>query len=110
MEVRLRKCVTKRLNSSPQTDIFIARFVRNGILLAATVGRQHACECRSVQDSAKSTGPDVDIVEQFLTWAVSLEVHPYRFGLLFEEKGKVFRRLAMRGLLVATQKSGVSIC
>ena len=91
MEVRLRKYVIKRLNSSPQTDTFIARFIRIGLLLAMTVGRQQPWKCRSIEYSARRTGLDSKTVKQFvLTWAVTLEVHPSRFGLLFEEKGKVF--------------------
>lgn len=61
------------------------------MLLAVTIGRQQPWKCRGIQYSAKRTGLDAETVKSLvLTWAVTLDVHPYRFGLLFEGKGKVF--------------------
>ena len=91
MEVRLRKFVTKRLNTSTQSDLFIARFIRIGFQLAVTMGRQQPWKCRGLQYSARNATMDPETVKQFvMTWATTLEVHPYHFGLQFEEKGQFF--------------------
>ena len=91
MEVRLRRFVTKRLNTSPQSDLFIARFIRIGFQLAVTIGRQQPWKCRGLQYSARGTTMDLETVKQFvMNWATTLEVHPYHFGLQFEEKGQFF--------------------
>ena len=91
MEVRLRKFVTKRLDTSTQNDLFIARFIRIGFQLAVTIGRQQPWKCCGLQYSAHGTTMNLETVKQFvMTWATTLEVHPYRFGLQFEEKGQFF--------------------
>ena len=88
-EVRLRKFVTKRLNTSPQNDQFIARFIRIGFQLAVTIGRQQPWKWCGLQYSAPGISMDLKTVKQFvMTWATTLEVHPYHFGLQFEEKGQ----------------------
>ena len=90
MEVRFRKTAVRRLNCERNIR-FIAKFVRVGLWLAHMVGRQEPSLCRAIQYSLRNDEMSADDVKQMIyNWAVTLEMHPYRFGLLLQEDGEVF--------------------
>lgn len=90
MEVRFRKTAVRRLNCERNIR-FIAKFVRVGLWLAMMVGRQEPSLCRAIQYSLRNDEMSADDVKQMIyNWAVTLEIHPYRFGLLLQEEGEVF--------------------
>ena len=90
MEVRFRKTAVRRLNCERNIR-FIAKFVRVGLWLAQMVGRQEPSLCRAIQYSLRNDEMSPEDVKQMIyNWAVTLEIHPYRFGLLLQEEGEVF--------------------
>ena len=90
MEVRFRKTVVRRLNCERNMR-FIAKFVRVGLWLAMMVGRQEPSLCSAIQYSLRNDEMSAEDVKQMIyNWAVTVEMHPYRFGLLLQEEGEVF--------------------
>lgn len=90
MEVRFRKTAVRRMNCERNIR-FIAKFVRVGLWLAMMVGRQEPSLCRAIQYSLRNDEMSAEDVKQMIyNWAVTLEIHPYRFGLLLQEEGEIF--------------------
>ena len=90
MEVRFRKTAVRRLNCERNIR-FIAKFVRVGLWLAHMVGRQEPSLCRAIQYSLRNDEmPAEDVKQMIYNWAVTVEIHPYRFGILLQEDGEVF--------------------
>ena len=90
MEVRFRKTAVRRMNCERNIR-FIAKFVRVGLWLAMMVGRQEPSLCRAIQYFLRNEEMSAENVKQMIyNWAVTVEVHPYRFGLLLQEEGEVY--------------------
>ena len=90
MEVRFRKTAIRRMDCERNIR-FIAKFVRVGLWLAMMVGRQEPSLCRAIQYSLRNDEMSPEDVRQMIyNWAVTLEIHPYHFGLLLPEEAEVF--------------------